>query len=185
MASGILRTAHGAAAEGGALLVAETPVLGEMKPLSVGDTERGLALRASRGRPFQKGNRAGADRGPSLTRITADPSAPEEVRRTNRKAMTLKHQRERELSVQHGGERPSSAVRVEIKAWAEATAWAEVYAREGDIIKATALREKASAFGLKAIAIAEREAAARPRALVDPLAAYMPPGKRDAGGATQ
>ncbi|HEY6461674.1 MAG TPA: hypothetical protein VIY73_16010, partial [Polyangiaceae bacterium] len=143
-------------------------------------TEQGLALRRVRGRPFQPGNTAASDRGSSLTRITphdgalSDPDTPEERRRARRKAASLQRARRRELEVQTGGP-VSSAVKVELVAWARATAWAEMYDRAGDAVKAVAFAEKASGHGLKALGIAEREAAARPRgpSLVDEIRARI------------
>jgi hypothetical protein len=160
-----IRTAHGTAAEGGAVLVAEAPPLDETPPLNATDTSHGLALRRVRGRPFQIGNTAASDRGPSLTRITCDPNAPEEQQRVHRKAATLKSKRERELSVQYGGP-VSSAVKTELVAWARNVAWAEHFDRAGEPLKAAALAEKASGHQLKAIGIGERESKARPA--VDP-----------------
>ena len=178
----ILRTAHGNASASGAILVAETPVLDELAPPDPRRTAEGLAIRRVRGRPFQPGNRAASGRGPSLTRITTDdrplcdPDAPEERQRSRRKAQSLAGQRIRELEVQYGG-RLSTGVRVEVVAWARDVANAERYDRAGDAAKAAALAEKASGHQLKAIGIAEREAAARPSAPVDPLAGYyiLPP----------
>lgn len=167
VAASIIRSAHGMAREGGAELVAEAPPLDEIGPPNAHRTAEGLALRVARGRPFQIGNAAAAGRGPSLTRVTtcdgADvvPDSPEERRRARRKAASLAGRRRRELDVMAGGT-VSSAVMVEIVAWASATAWADVYERAGDAVKATAFREKASAFGLKALGLAEREAAVRP-----------------------
>lgn len=158
MTVSILRSAHGRAKVGGAELVTETPPIDELAPLNATDTAKGLALAKRRGRPFQPGNTAAANRGPSLTRITLDASAPEERRRIHRKAASLKSRRERELVVQHGGRPVSSAVRVELVHWARNTAWAEHFDRLGDATRAASLAEKASAHQLKAIAIAEREA---------------------------
>jgi hypothetical protein len=172
----ILRTAHGTAAEGGAELVAETPALKDMAPPDGSRTERGLALRKARGRPFQVGNTAASGRGPSLTRIAldeavaADPRSPEAVRRARRKAASLQRMRRRELEVQLGGP-VSSGVKVELVAWARATAWAEIHESAGDPLTAEAFAEKASAHGLKALGIGEREAKAREDAGGDDLAA--------------
>jgi len=170
----ILGPAHGAAAEHGAVLVAEATTLKDLgTPPDAARTEEGLALRRVRGRPFQKGNTAASGRGPSLTRVSPEPEAPvdltdpEERRRARRKATSLAAKRTRELEVQTGGQ-VSSAVRVEVVAWASATAWAEMFERAGDPLKAAALREKASGHGLKALGLAERESAARDAA--DPVA---------------
>lgn len=171
MSRAILGPAHGTAKEGDAVLVAETVTLKDMRPLDAERTAQGLAFAARRGRPFQIGNTAASGRGPSLTRITAsdtetvcDPDSPDERRRARRKAQSLAGRRRRELEIQTGGP-VSSAVKVELVAWARASAWAELYDRAGDPVRSAALAEKASAHGLKALGLAEREAAARPRGL--------------------
>lgn len=158
MPNSILRTAHGEAAKHGALLVAECPPLDELPPLNADDTAEGLAIRQRRGRPFQKGNTAAAGRGPSLTRIAPEVDTPEERRRIMRKAATLKNKRVRELCVEKGLESLSTAVHVELVAWARATAWAAHFELVGQTNAAFAAATQASAHGLKAIAIAEREA---------------------------
>jgi hypothetical protein len=164
----IFRKAHGNAKDLGTELVAETPVLDELPPPDPNRTVTALAIRGVRGRPFQKGNTAASGRGASLTRINIDPDAPEEHRKVHRKATSLQNQRRRELEIQCGGP-VSSAVKVEIVAWARATAWAEWLDRSGDYAKAVVLTEKASGHQLKAIAIAEREAQSRPQEQFDPL----------------
>jgi hypothetical protein len=165
----LMRSAHGAAAECGALLVVEVPRLSEERPPDAARTEAGLAWRRTRGRPFERGNTAASNRGPSLTRITCDPDAPEEKRRQERRAQSLMHKRERELSTQYGGP-VSSGVKVELRAWARATASADTLYREGKPLESAALDEKASGHQLKALAIVEREAASRPKQLVDVMA---------------
>jgi hypothetical protein len=171
----ILRKAHGAAADGGSLIVAEDKPLDEYPKPDVARTVTGLTLRRVRGRPFQVGNSAAAGRGPSLSRITIDPHAPEERQRAARKATSLQRARIRELEVQYGGTL-SSGVRTELKAWALDAAAADLWHRAGDDLKAAALNEKASGHQLKAVGLAEREAQARPRgepawrtALLSPL----------------
>jgi hypothetical protein len=165
----ILRAAHGLAAAGGAILVAETPILDEMRPLDAGRTAEGLALRRRRGRPFRPGNRAASNRGPNLTRVVVqddvvcNPEDPAERRRARRKANSLAGKRRRELEVSTGGP-VSSAVKVELVSWARAVSLADLYDRAGDAVKAIAFAEKASGHGLKAIGIAEREGAGRPKA---------------------
>lgn len=177
MTVSLVRSAHGAAAAGGALLVVECPPLDEIDgPSNAGPTSNPAALPPRRGRPFQRGNAAAAGRGSSLTRISAPADAPEERRKVYRKATSLKRQRERELATLHGGTL-SCAVRTELVAWARNVAWAEHYDRAGDPTKAAQLSEKASGHQLKAVALAEREAAARAAAAgpVDPLAAWRRP----------
>jgi hypothetical protein len=158
--------------------VAETPPLDELPPLDPARTATALALRRGRGKPFEKGNRYAAGRGASLTRINIDPNAPEEHRRVHRKATSLVNQRKRELEIQHNGA-ISSAVKVELVAWASATSWAELFDRSGDPIKSASLREKASGHQLKAIAIAEREAQARPKETYDALKNVPTPNLSD------
>lgn len=165
----ILRTAHGRAAQLGALLVAECPPMDEIPPLNGSDSVKGAAVRGPRvGRTgagtFAPGNQAAANRGPSLSQIRCDPNATEEVRRIKRRAASLKARRERELSVSYGGLPVSVAVKTELVSWASNNAWADHFETQGDIVKASTLREKASGHQLKAIAIADREAKARKEA---------------------
>ena len=157
------RSAHGLAADGGAILVCEQPPLDELQPLNADRTAKGLASRRVRGRPFTTGNAAGSGRGPSLTHIgVLGPDAPDERRRVQRRAQSLKGKRDRELSVQTGGPL-SSGVKVELKAWALASAWADHFYRAGEAAEGAKLAEKASGHALKAIGLAEREANARDR----------------------
>jgi hypothetical protein len=185
----ILVPAHGTAAKGGAVLVAETVQLKDMATPNAARTEEGLALAARRGRPFQRGNTAGANRGASLTRITShvvtvcDPNSPEERLRARRKAQSLVTQRRRELEVQTAGP-VSSAVKVELVAWARATAWAEMYDRAGLTAASVAFAEKASGHGMKALGLAERESEARPKATTDPAAAEAELERAIAAGVT-
>ncbi len=77
--------------------------------------------------------------------------------------------------MQYGGPL-SSGVKVELVAWARDVANAERFDRAGDATKASALAERASGHQLKAIGIAEREAAALPpplRSAHDALAAAL------------
>lgn len=171
----ILRAAHGTGSS--ALLRAENPPLDEIPPTSAADTEEGLRVRAARGRPFERGNRAGANRGASLTRSGVDLDAPDEVRRgIQRRAETLRRQRAREMSVAHGGE-VSSAVRVEVASWALATAWSRHFYDQGDAAQGGLAAERASAHQLRAVGLAEREAKAKPKKSVDYEALLAGPTK--------
>lgn len=166
----IVVSAHGAAADAGAVLVAEAPKLADMPPPDASRTDAGLAVRAKRLRPFQKGNKAASGRGPSLCRLPSVPIDPaateaerqatEALRNVHRKAASLKATRARELAVHCGVVTVSAGVQVELVAWARAVAWADYYDRQGDAVRAIAFGEKASGHGLKAMGIAEREAAA-------------------------
>lgn len=154
----ILRAAHGAAGARGNVLVAESPVLDEIQPLNAVDTGAGIAASTRRGRPFTRDNKAAALKGSSLTRAGGDANAPEEQRRVDRRAAALSAARQRELVVQHGGAKLSTAVRVEVVAWARAVAWSDFYFRTGDAKAGALFAEKASAHGLRAVGLADREA---------------------------
>lgn len=158
----ILRTAHGKGAS--ALRRAETPPLDELSPLNATDTETGLALRKKRGRPFEKGNRAAAGRGPDLTRMGVNLDTTDDVDRRSalRKAETLRRHRAREMSTMHGGEL-SSGVHTELASWALAIAFSRLAYDRGDATQGALLAERASAHQLKAVGLAERETKSRPR----------------------
>ncbi len=86
----------------------------------------------------------------------------------DRRAATLSAARQRELTVQHGGARISTHVRVEVVAWARATAWSDFYFRAGDAKEGARFAELASAHGLRAVGLAEREAKAQPKGAATP-----------------
>jgi hypothetical protein len=162
----IIRSAHGTAAAGGAILVAEAPPLDEL-PANAYATAEGLRVRAARGRPFQRGNSAAKGRGPSLTRSGVDPSVGDAARRSvARKAESLRRVCVREIAVAAGGD-VSSAVRVEIAAWALATAWSRHAYDQGDARGGSQLAERASAHMLRATGLADRESRARPASPAD------------------
>lgn len=180
-----IRTAHGAAAAHGAILVVEQPPLDEIPAIKRDPNATPLALPPSLpmalppkpkkgpGRKFDKGNKAAAGRGPSLTTVTQDPQAPATQKSIQRKAASLKTKREQEL-VAECGFPLSSAVKVELVAWARNTAWAAHFDSIGDPLKAATLTEKASAHGLKALGFVQRESEARlkSKGWVDPLEAF-------------
>ena len=105
----ILRAAHGTGRD--AVLRAEATVLDEIEPLNAGHTADGNTARSRRGKPFAPGNSAGSMKGSSLTRVTENPTAPAEQRKVDRKAQALASARVREMTVAHGGEKLSTAVR--------------------------------------------------------------------------
>jgi hypothetical protein len=160
MSASLIRTAHGMAKEGGALLVVEAPPLDELRPLNEADTATALAVRKANKRPFETGNAAAKGKGPSVLLVNTAPDAPEECRKVNRRANSLKNRRRAELSVQYGG-KVSSGVEGELKAWALAMAWSDQFYRIGDPVRGAAFAEKSSAHLLKATAHAEREAKRR------------------------
>lgn len=174
-----LRSAHGTARESGALIVVETPPIDEIKPATAEDTARGLRLAAKRGRPFEPGNSAGKANGPELTRTKRLPKKKPSKRETatynerrnlRRKAKTLQDTRRRELAIEWGAIaiandktetvswKFSTAVLIELKHWARATAWSEWHDDRGEPREAMIAAERASAHGLKAIALASNEA---------------------------
>lgn len=163
------RTAHGAAAKGGATKVVEVPPVDELMPVSVAETEKNLAVRKSRGRPFEKGNKAGGPRTPSLARIQQNPLLPEvalspeqraelilaERRKMMRKANSLKNRFCREALVMYGGF--SVAVEVQIKFWAQMTSLTDFHINIGDYDTAMKAAKEASQHITKAYAMADHE----------------------------
>lgn len=164
----ILRSAHGTGA--GALLRAERPPLDEQRPLNAADTAAGLALRAQRGRPFQRGNQAAKGRKPSLCALgvpvdTADPR----YRKALRKGRRYMQRRARELAVMHGGELgagPSAMLAHAARATAASVLLYELAGETLDaalFAQAARLADSARQQELTAVALAEREAEARPK----------------------
>jgi hypothetical protein len=172
----VLRGAHGTGRD--AILRAEEPPLDENPPLSPADARQAIAVSARVGKPFAKGNKAGSLRGSALTKVTQNVQAPEDQRRVDRRAVRLSVARQRELRMAHGGGKLSAQVCVEVVAWARATAWSDHFYRMGDAKAGAAFAEKASAHGLRAVGLAAREGAAKPKATsnADPLARWYQPG---------
>jgi hypothetical protein len=172
-----LRRAHGIGAA--ALARVETLPLDEHRAPNAADTERGLALRAARGRPFQKGNKAAAARKPTIASVAGIPvhSDDEGYRRLLRWARAYRNHRVRELSVQYGGDLSAGVCGILTSA-AQALAMsrflAEYTAKKGISLKVAAVATKlamdARQMELTAMEMAEREVAARPRGPVDPMA---------------
>jgi hypothetical protein len=167
----ILRAAHGAAATLGALLVSETPPLDEVPPPNAEDTERGLALAKKRGRPFQADNTAGANRKPALALLGVEIDAADpRYRKALRKASSYRQRRIRELAMQHGGTLgagPSAMLASSALALAASRMLYELAGESLDaelFVRAAKLADSARAQELTAVALAEREAASRPRA---------------------
>ena len=159
----LIRTAHGSYADVLApSLVVETPPLDEIPPVHASDSGLGLASSAALGKPFTRGNRAAAKKGPELTRTGVDLDDEDSVRRSvGRKAESLRRKRVREERARHGGV-ISSGVETEIASWALAISWSRHHYSEGETTKGAKLAEQASAHLLKAVAIAEREHHAGP-----------------------
>lgn len=164
----ILRSAHGAGAD--ALLRAECPPLDELPPLNAADTAVGLALRAGRGRPFERGNKAAVGRKPALALLGVPIEASDpRYRRALRKANAYRQRRVRELAIMHGGELgagPSAMLANSALALAASRVLYELGSVTLDpatLKQAAALADSARQQELTAVALAEREAAARPK----------------------
>jgi len=161
----ILRSAHGTGA--GALLRAERPPLDEHRPLNAEDTAAGLALRAQRGRPFQRGNQAAKGRKPTLCALGVPvESSDPRYRRAMRKARAYMQRRARELAIQHGGDLgagPSAMLAHAARATAASVLLYELGSKTLDaalFAQAARLADSARQQELTAVALAEREASA-------------------------
>lgn len=173
----ILNPAHGTAAEGGAILVAEDVPLDERPPLNAADTAEGLAETKRRGKPFTRGNKAAQNRKPGLCMLgvpldTADPR----YRSAMRKANSYRQRRVRETAVACGGylgAGPAAMFASSARALAASTV---LYTLAGEALAAgrtaeasslftaaAGLGEKARSQELTAVGLAEREAKARPK----------------------
>lgn len=170
MASGpsILRAAHGKGAD--ALLRAETPPLDEEAPLNPTDTASGLALAGARGRPFQRGNQAAKGRKPALALLgvpvdTADPR----YRKALRKANVYRQRRARELAIAHGGYLGAGPAAMLASSALALAASRLLYELASETLnprlfaQAAKLADSARGQELTAVALAAREAAARPK----------------------
>lgn len=173
----ILRSAHGTGAD--ALLRAEVPPLDELVPLDAEVARQGDAAVCARGRPFQRGNKAGENRKPGLALLGSPvDSCDPRYRRALRKAKSYMVRRQHELSAQHGGTLgagPSAMLANAALALASSRVLYELGSEtlDADMLKSAAgLADKARQMELTAVALAEREAAARPKAPLDPLARW-------------
>ncbi len=163
----ILRTAHGNGAD--AILRAETPPIDELPPVNAAIASQGNAELARRGRPFERGNQAAKGRKPGLALMglpiaTADPR----YRSALRKARTYMQRRAHELAAVHGGylgAGPSAMLVNAAFALAASRVLSELASETLDaklFRDAAALADSARQQELTAVALAEREAAARP-----------------------
>ena len=162
----LIRSAHGKAAECGALLVVETPVLSELRPVDVEQTSRGHAEIASRGRPFQRGNRAASNRKPGLAALGLPiKSSDPRYKRAYKLADAYVSHRTRELAAQCGGRLgagPSACLASAGLALAASRVMHELASETLDpklFTTAARLGDAARQAELTAVALAEREAA--------------------------
>lgn len=98
-----IRKAHGNGAK--AVLRTELPPIDEFGCANAGDTARGMAVYAARGRPFEPGNEAASNRPPKLARIApAEPTAHPLWRSKYRhQASRYARRRVAELAIMFGG----------------------------------------------------------------------------------
>lgn len=154
----------------------------EAPHLNESDTAAGAAIANARGKPFAKGNKAAKGRKPALASIgvplsSADPA----YARALRHAARYRRRRCSELARSFGGylsAGASSLVASASLALAASRYLYEVAATTGDadtLKRASALANDARQGELAALELASRESAARPKATVDPLAAWRDP----------
>jgi hypothetical protein len=177
----LTRTAHGTGAA--ALLRVETPPLDEIPLPNAQDTAQGLAMAAQRGRPFELGNAAAAGRKPALACLsvripTADPRYVSALRKSKRYVS----RRVRELTVLCGGTLsagPCAMLASAGRALAASVVLNEIAGASLDaklFAQAARLADLARQQELTAVALAEREAAAR-RMIPSAAAPWMTGGE--------
>lgn len=94
-----IRKGHGTGADAPHI---EVP-LKDLRPNNAADTAANVARRKRRGRPFEKGNRAAADRAPVLALLGVETGEiPELARKDLRKADRYRQRRVREVAGAHG-----------------------------------------------------------------------------------
>jgi hypothetical protein len=168
----ILRAAHGAGASAG--LRAETPVLSELPPPNDDLARQGAAVVASRRRPFERGNTAAKGRKPALA-LLGLPIEGSDPRwcRALRRARSYLIRRRGELTVLCGGTLgagPCAMLASAARALAASHVVFELAGLTSDpalFLMAAQLGDKSRQQELTAVALAEREAAARRAATPD------------------
>lgn len=166
MAFDPLRSGHG---QGAASVHVEVPWK-DLPPVNAAETAANVAERKRRGRPFQKGNRASADRAPTLALlgVKAD-SIPEPSRSDLRKAESYRQRAVRELAAAHGYA-SARACAIQGSAALVLASQRQVAAKafetgDPDLHKLAAdLADRHAQLELKADVTAQRAAAARPKA---------------------
>lgn len=164
--SEFIRAAHGNGAS--ALLRVETPPLDELPTPNAHDTDQGLALASRRGRPFQPGNAAAANRRPKMARAGLEvPKGDPAWLRFEKQSRRWVQRRCRELAILHGGylgSGPSSMLASAGLALASSRFAYAKGAETGDIAllkQGAQLADYARQQELTAVALAERESAGR------------------------
>jgi hypothetical protein len=168
-----LRTAHGAGANAGVRV--ETLPVDELPALNAQDTARGLAAAERRGRPFERGNRAAAGRRPALATVCGMPldATDPEYKKALGWARRYRGRRVRELTVQHGGELSAGVCAMITSSALDMAASRYLGARAaltGDpalMLTASRLAQSSRQQELTALEVAQREAAAKPKAPID------------------
>lgn len=162
-----IRSGHGTGSGGPHV---EVP-LKDLRPANAEETAANLAERKRRGKPFVKGNRASAERVPTLALLGGIPAAelPELARRDVRKADRYRQRRVRETAGAHGYADAGTCAVLGSAALVLASQRqvATLAFKTGDpaLHKLAAdLAEKHSQLEIKAAFMAKDSAAARPRA---------------------
>lgn len=163
-----LRTAHGTGAD--AVIRVETLPIDELPPLNAEDTLAGIALAKERGRPFERGNKAGAKRKPALVTIAGMPveAADPDYKRALGWARRYRGARVRELAIQHGGALSAGVCGMLTSSALDMAAsryLTGVAAKTGDaeaMLRASKLSQSSRQLELTALEMASREAQARP-----------------------
>ena len=173
-----LRTGHG---NGAGVPRIEVCPADELPAPNAAETAANAALRAARGRPFEEGNRAACGRRPKLALlgVSADATDPRYALAL-RRASRYRKRRCSELATVHGYVSAGAASLIASASLALCASryLYEVAAATGDpetLKRASALANDARQNELAAWELATREAAARPRQPVDPLAAWRLP----------
>ncbi len=176
-----LRAAHGTGAN--ALVRVESQPVDELPPLNARDTAEGVASATLRGRPFQRGNSAARGRRPALASSAGIPldAADPDYKRALGWARRYRRRRCSELARDHGGSLSSGVCGMITSSALDMAAsryLAAKAAENGDpalMVQASRLAQSSRQLELTALELASREAAARPKAPFDPLAAFRRP----------
>jgi hypothetical protein len=165
-----IRTAHGAAREGGATVVVETRPLDEIPAGNATDTAANLASRRVRGRPFERGNVAAKGRKPALAGLgITTPASDPAYRRALGRANRYRRRRCSELAAVYGGYLSAGAAGLIASASLALGASRYLYERAGVtgdttlLAQAARLADSAKGLEIAAIDVAQREQAQRPK----------------------
>ena len=175
-----LRKAHGTGAETRTMRTEQRP-LDEIPTPNAEDTAAGLAMRARRGHPFERGNTAARGRKPALASAAGIPLDAKDpaYKRALGQARRYRSRRVAELAVQHGGTCSAgvSAMLTSAAVDMAASRYLAMLAAKHGLAKLMVLSSKlatsARLHELGAVDLAEHEAAARAAARGPTLPAWM------------